>query len=169
MAHNTVEPLGTDTSRLRTVFNVPTKLSYVLKKPSIIRTTDTKSRPQRVNSYKLNLFIADAAVFRWFPNPDQVNLHRVNPVFWLMSYARWYKAQSLYTKQRFAKGVQRNITDFLKASITTDSIKIFSITFCTLVTVYFTCKIAKDAFRIVLYVTTFYMQHCAVARFVLNQ
>ena len=88
---------------------------------------------------------------------------------WLVSYARWYKAQSLYTKQRFAKGVQRNITDFLKASITTDSIKIFSITFCTLVTVYCTCKIAKDAFRIVLYVTTFYMQHCAVARFVLKQ
>ena len=86
-----------------------------------------------------------------------------------MSYARWYKAQSLYTKQRFAKGVQRNITDFLKASITTDSIKIFSITFCTLVTVYCTCKIAKDAFRIVLYVTTFYMQLCAVACFVLKQ
>ena len=104
----------------------------------------------------------------WVPNPDQVNLHRVNPV-WLMSYARWYKAQSLYTKQRFAKGVQRNITDFLKASITTDSIKIFSITFCTLVTFYCTCKIAKDAFRIVFYVTTFYMQHCTVARFVLKQ
>ena len=57
----------------------------------------------------------------------------------------------------------------MKASITTDSMKIFSITFCTLVTVYCTCKIAKDAFRIVLYVTTFYMQHCAVARFVLKQ
>ena len=28
--------------------------------------------------------------------------------------------------------------------------------------------IAKDAFRIVLYVTTFYMQHCAVACFVLR-
>ena len=66
------------------------------------------------------------------------------------------------------EGVQRNITNFLKASITTDSIKIFSITFCTLVTVYCTCKIAKDAFRIVLYVTTFYMQHCAVAHFVLK-
>ena len=26
-----------------------------------------------------------------------------------MSYARWYKVQWLYTKQRFAKGVQRNI------------------------------------------------------------
>ena len=63
---------------------------------------------------------------------------------WLVSYARWYKAQSLYTKQRFAKGVQRNITDFLKASITTDSIKIFSITFCTLVTVYCTYKISSE-------------------------
>ena len=79
------------------------------------------------------------------------------------------KTQSLYMKQRFAKGVQRNITDFFKAWITTDSIKIFSITFCTLVTVYCTCKIAKGAFRIVLYVTTFCMQHCAVACFVLKQ
>ena len=79
------------------------------------------------------------------------------------------KAQSLYIKQRFAIGVQRNITDFFKAWITTDSIKIFSITFCTLITVYCTCKIAKGAFRIVLYVTTFYLQHCAVARFVLKQ
>ena len=77
--------------------------------------------------------------------------------------------QSLYTKQRFTKGLQRHVTDFLRASITTDFIKILSITFCTLVTVYCTCKIAKDAFRIVLYVTTFYMQHCAVARFVLKQ
>ena len=48
-------------------------------------------------------------------------------------------------------------------------IKIFSLIFFTLVTVYCTCKIAKDTFRIVLYVTTFYMQHCAVARFVLKQ
>ena len=65
----------------------------------------------------------------------------------------------------FAKGVQRNITDFLKASITTGSIKIFSITLCTLVAVYCTCKTAKDAFKIVLFVTG--MLHCAVARFVL--
>ena len=65
-------------------------------------------------------------------------------------------------KKQFAKGEQRNIIDSLKASVTTDSIKIFSITFCTLVTVYCTYKIAKDAFIIVLYVTTFYMQHCAV-------
>ena len=48
--------------------------------------------------------------------------------------------------------------------------KIFSITFCTLFTVYCTCKIAKDAFRIVLYVyTAFYMQHGAVVCFVLKQ
>ena len=76
------------------------------------------------------------------------------------------KAQLLYIKyKRDAKGVQRNIT----AWITTDSIKIFSFTFCTLFTVYCTCKIAKDAFRIVLYFKTFYMLHCAVARFVLKQ
>ena len=112
-------------------------------------------------------------MIKWIPNPDHVNLHSVESrLVWLMSYASWYrsyKAQSLYTKQRFAKGVQGNINEFLKVSITTDSIKIFSITFCTLVTVYCTCKIAKDAFRIVLYVTTFYMQHCAVARFVLKK
>ena len=47
--------------------------------------------------------------------------------------------------------------------------KIFCITFCTLVTVYCTCKIAKDAFRIVLYITTFYMQHYGIARFILKQ
>ena len=60
----------------------------------------------------------------------------------------------------------RNIADFFKAQITTDSIKIFSLTFCAVVTVYCTCKIAKDAFRIVLYVTTFYIHHCVVDRFV---
>ena len=36
------------------------------------------------------------------------------------------------------------ITDFLKASIITDSIKIFSITFRTLVTVYCTYKISSE-------------------------
>ena len=65
---------------------------------------------------------------------------------------------------------QRNITDFLKALITTDSIKIFSITCCTLVTVYL--ENSKRHFKnniIVLYITTFYMQHCAVAQFLLKQ
>ena len=65
--------------------------------------------------------------------------------------------------------MQRNMTDLFKALITTDSIKILSITFCSLVTVYCTCKIVKGTFSIVLYVTTFYMQHCAVAHFVLKQ
>ena len=58
-----------------------TSHSFSLKKKnSIIRTMDTKSRPQRVNSYKLNLFVTDTAEIRSIPNPDQVNLHRVNPV-----------------------------------------------------------------------------------------
>ena len=63
----------------------------------------------------------------------------------------------------FAKGVQGNITDFLKASITTESIKIFSITFCTLALVYLNCmwKIAKDAFKIVLYVLQLFT--CSIA------
>ena len=74
-----------------------------------------------------------------------------------------YKSRLPYTKQQFTKGAQRNITDFLKPSVTKYSIKIFSITFCTLVKVYCTCNLVKDAFRIVLYVTPFYMQHCAVA------
>ena len=92
---------------------------------------------------------------------------------WLMSYARWDKAQSLYTKQWFAKGVQRNKTDFLRASITTDSIKIFPITFCTLVR-YCLLHLHNRERRfqniIVLYVhvTAFYMQHCAVDRFFLK-
>ena len=77
---------------------------------------------------------------------------------------------AIYQKfNNFAKGVQRNITNFLEASITTDSMKIFSVTFCSLVTVYCTCKIARDTLRIVLYVTTFYMHHYAVALFVLKQ
>ena len=122
----------------------------------------------------------------------------------------------------------RHITDSFKAWITTDSIKIVSTTFCTLVTAYCTCKIncrrvgfffsksakksvkrgvrvspqsrspfsasfhtfcltarvylnsqkyglffslliAKDTLRIVLCVTTFYLQHCAVACFVLKR
>ena len=76
----TVEPLGTDTSLLRTVSNVPTKFSYIFfKNPlqyglSLIRTTNAKSGPQRVNSYELNLFIYYGHC------GDQVNPHRVNPV-----------------------------------------------------------------------------------------
>ena len=106
----------------------------------------------------------DSAVIRWIPNPSEVNLHRMNSLCKVIS-----KAPSLYIKQKFGKDVQRNITDFFKAWMTTDSIKIFFIAFCTLVTVYCTCKVAKDAFSFVLYLTTFYLQHCAVARFVLKQ
>ena len=74
-------------------------------------------RPQRVNSYKLNLFIADTAVIRWIC------------IGWIPSILAGelcrMKAQLLHTKQRLAKGAQRNITNFLKASMTTDSMKIF--------------------------------------------
>ena len=49
-----------------------TKFSYLFfkEKPlwyglSLIGTTDTKSRPQRAHSYKLNLFITDTTVIRW--------------------------------------------------------------------------------------------------------
>ena len=57
---------NTDTSILWTVSNVPTKFSYIFFKIlSLIRTMDTKSWPQRVNSYKLKyLFITDAVVIR---------------------------------------------------------------------------------------------------------
>ena len=110
---------------------------------------DTRSWPQRVNSDKLNLFIMDTTVIRWISNPDQVCLHWVNPV-WLMSCAKWVQKPS-----HFAKGVQRNITDFFKAWMTTDSLKIF-----------YTCKIVKDTFRIVLYVTTFHaVLRCSSFRF----
>ena len=81
---NTVEPLGTDTSLLQTVSNVPTKFSYILfKNPlqyglSLIRTTHTKAGPQRVNSYELNLSIYYGHCSDQV-NPEQVNLYRVNP------------------------------------------------------------------------------------------
>ena len=90
---STVEPLGTDSSIKRTPLyygQFPMSRQNVhifsFKKPSIIdglsviRTTDTKSQPQRVNSYELNLFITDTAVIEKIPNPDRVNLHKVNPV-----------------------------------------------------------------------------------------
>ena len=70
----------------------------------------------------------DTVVIRWIPNLDQENLHRVikSHLVWLMSYARWL--------QKPSRCIPNN---FLKASITTDTMKIFSITFCTLVTVYY--------------------------------
>ena len=145
-----------------------------------MRTTDTKSRPQRVNSYRLSLFLTNTALIRCRPE-SQPRPQGAFPWLW-----RWgapppkqgksaletrlpesrsgetaqgefrladelckvtSRAQSLCIKQRLAKGVQRNITNFFKAWITTDSIKIFSITFCTLVTVYCTYKIVNCALR----------------------
>ena len=72
---------------------LPKSRQNLHKFASLMRTTDNKSRPQRVNSYKVNLFITDTVVIRWIPNTDQVNLHRVNPV-WLMSYARRFQKPS---------------------------------------------------------------------------
>ena len=75
------------------IFSLQNPLLYGL---SLIRTTDTKSRPQRVNIHTnltSLLVITDTAVIRWILNPDQVNLHRVSPV-WLMSHSRWFQKTS---------------------------------------------------------------------------
>ena len=77
--------------------------------------------------------------------------HRVNPEFrsgeyrlvwlsWLISYARWYKAESLYTQQTICERCTEEHNRLFEASITTDGVKIFSVTFCIPVTVYCTCK-----------------------------
>ena len=79
------------------------------------------------------------------------------------------KALSLYIKQRFAKGVHRNITDFFKAWITTDRIKIFSITFCQCSSYSLLHLQNSERRSIVLYLTRFYIQHCTVACFVLKE
>ena len=111
----------TDTLSITDSFQSPDKvLIYFLKQnfyntdSLLIRTTDT--RPQRVNSYYTwplyYRHCSDQA------NPESrsgESAEGESHLVWLMSYARWYKAQSVYTKQRFAKGVQRNITNFLKA------------------------------------------------------
>ena len=143
----TVEPLDTDTSLLRTVSNVLTKFWYIFFKKtlydtdSLKRTTDTKSRPQGVHSSlrKLRWSGAESRIpIRWFAQGESRLADELCKVI--------SKAQSLYIKQRFAKGVQRNITGFFKAWMTTDSIENFSVTLCTLETVYCTWKVAtKDA------------------------
>ena len=47
-------------------------------------------------------------MIRWIPNPRSgESAQGESRLLWLMSYARWYKAQSLCNEQRFAKGVQR--------------------------------------------------------------
>ena len=60
-----------------------------------------------------------------------------------------------------------NITDFLKASITTDSIKIFSITFCILVTVYCSLQKSKGRFQncVLRYNFLHAALHCSSFRF----
>ena len=108
------------------IFSSKNPLQYRL---SLIWTTDTKSWPQRVNLYQLNLFYYGHCVNQVNPESQSgESAQGESHLVWLMSYAKWCKAQLLYMKQRFAKGVQRNTTDFLKASITTDSITIFSTT-----------------------------------------
>ena len=68
--NGTVKPLGKDASLIRKfpMFRQNSrKFSFknpLLYGPSLIRTTGIKSRPQRVNSYKLDLFITDTAVIR---------------------------------------------------------------------------------------------------------
>ena len=95
---------------------------FLQKKPlqyglSLIRTTDTKSRPKRVNSYKLikPLYCGHCG--------DQVNpesrsdesAQRESRLADELCKVT-LKAQSLYIIQRFPTGVQRNIlTDFFKA------------------------------------------------------
>ena len=79
------------------------------------------------------------------------------------------KALSLYIKQRFAKGVHRNITDFFKAWITTDRIKIFSITFCQCSSYCLLHLQNSERRSIVLYLTRFYIQHCTVVCFVFKE
>ena len=55
---------NTDSSLLRTVSNFLTKFSYIFFKKASIIPTLSNSRPQIVNSYKLNLFITDTTVIR---------------------------------------------------------------------------------------------------------
>ena len=112
--------------------------------------------------------ITDTAVIRWISIPIRWICTGWIPSGWWAMQGDFKSSVAVYQITRCERCTEEHNRLF-KAWITTDSIKIFSITFCTLVTVYCTCKIAKGAFRIVLYVTTFYLQHCAVARFVLKQ
>ena len=83
------------------------KLTVPWYKPRILNLYNTDSleygqRTQRVITYELNVFIMDSAVIRWISNPHQVNLADV--LCKVIS-----KAQSLYIKQRFAKGVHNRL------------------------------------------------------------
>ena len=62
---------NTDTSLIRTVHLVPGNAhTFFVNISSIIRTTDTKSRPQRENSYKLSLFITDTPMMTFLTQHD---------------------------------------------------------------------------------------------------
>ena len=112
--------------------------------------------------------ITDTAVIRWISIAIRWICTAWIPSGWWAMQGNFKSSVAVYQITRCERCTKKHIR-FFNAWITTDSIKIFSFTFCTLFTVYCTCKIAKDAFRIVLYFKTFYMLHCAVARFVLKQ
>ena len=90
------------------------------------------------------------------------------PSGWWATQGDFKSSVAVYQITRCERCTEKHNRHFT-AWITADSIRVFSFTFCTLFTVYCTCKIAKDAFRILFYFKTFYMQHCAVARFALKQ
>ena len=103
-ALSTVQPLSTDTSLIWTPlyhgqFPMSQQNSHIFaikQKTSIIWTlsntdTDTKSWPQRVNSYKLNLFIMETAEIRRIPHPESrsgESAQGESCLVWLMSHAR---------------------------------------------------------------------------------
>ena len=107
--------------------------NYLYNTDFLNNNTDTKSRPQRLHSYRLNLSLL--RTLRW-SGESRIPIR-------LICMQKWESrlvdvlckvisiAQSLCINRRFAKGVQRNI--FIKLESTIDSIKIFSITCCTLV------------------------------------
>ena len=100
-------------------------------------------------------------MIRWIPNPDQVNLQR--GIGWIRLADELCKVISNKSPVAVFKTICERCTEehnrLCKGLNKYSCIKIFSIIFCTLVTFY-TCKIVKDAFKIVLFVTTFYVQHC---------
>ena len=102
--------------------------NYLYNTDFLNNKTDTKSRPQWLHSYRLNLSLL--RTLRW-SGESRIPITLIGmqkggiPSCWCAML-----------------GVQRNI--FIRLESTADSIKIFSITFCTLVNVFCTCKIAKD-------------------------
>ena len=77
---NSVEPLGTDTSLLRTVSNVPTKFSCIFLK----KKKKKKKNPLiRIPNKKILMYFLKKKKKKknlYNTNPYQTNLHRVNSV-----------------------------------------------------------------------------------------